>query len=319
MKAPRISAALATLPQPSLFPETDDRPLTSPALIRWHVGMWFQEASRVLTGAVPHVTDGSADICPDLSHPEGDYIEVKGLAHGRESILFKHRLARDRALVHSTGRGLTYLYWIHTAPVQTARTLFQLRAMLAASTTEVLAVPFERLRRAVHSLPTAQLEYRADGTRMPAYRLCGGLVRRLAAGKASLLRSCMVHGHNMVVSISGPDLGRIFAPLTAAQCAAAGELRAELSEHALAVELIPAPRPMHHSHAVRCVMDSNPSWYSRLCAGFTAKRRRPRCRRKPDTDIRRRFVERALDRLAAGVCRYEYDWRLRPIVERHAK
>lgn len=314
----RISDPIATLPQPSLFPEHDNRPLTSHALIRWYVGMWFQEATRVLTGALPHATDNRADVCPDLSHPGGGFLEVKALAKGRESILFRHRLERDRDLVRSTGRSLTYLYWIHRAPVLEARTLFDLRDMLATATSEVLAVPAERIQRAVRGLPTAMLEYKADGERMPAYRLCGGLVRDLAAGPTSLVRSVTVYGRTVAVLVSGPDLGRVFQPLTAPEREAAGELLSEMSEHRLDVQLIPAPRPQHREHSIRCVFDQNPAWYTRLCEAYSAKRKRPRRGLHHDTDIRRRFVERALERLQAGICRHEYDWRLRPIVERAA-
>lgn len=314
----RISDPIATLPQPSLFPAYDNRPLHSPASIRYHVGMWCQEATRVLTGAVPHLTDNRADVCPDLSHPGGGFLEVKSLAKGRESILFRHRLERDRELVRSTGRPLTYLYWIHRAPVLEARSLFDLRDMLATATSEVLAVPAERIQRAVRGLPTAMLEYKADGERMPAYRLCGGLVRDLAAGPTTLVRSVTVYGRTVAVMVSGPDLGRAFPPLTASERQAAGDLLSELSEHRLDVQLVPAPRPTYQDHSIRCVFDQNPGWYSRLCEAYGAKRKRPRCRRTHDTDIRRHFVERALERLQAGICRYEYDWRLRPVVERAA-
>lgn len=108
------------------------------------------------------------------------------------------------------------------------------------------------------------------------------------------------------------------APLAPAARRAAAELLADLAEHRLTVELLPAPRPMHPDHMVRVVTDANPTWYRRLCAAHPAKRRTPRNRRKPDTDIRRRYVERALQRLADGTCRHSYGWLLRPIVERAA-
>lgn len=313
-----ISAPIATLPQASLWPEHDDRALLTPGAIRFHTGMWCQELVRILTGAQPHVTDAGSDCCPDLSHPGGTVLEVKSLSGGKESILFVHRLAHDSALVHQTGRPLIYAYVVHSAPVNQARTLFELRCMLAASVSGVLFVPLPRLRTALRGLRKVMLTYRADGGKMPCYRLAGGLVRRLAAGPTTLIRSVQVHGHTCTITIDGPDIGAALAPLTQAQRDAAGELRAEMSEHRLDVTLAPAPRPMFAGHAVRVILDGNPGWYSQLCASYTKKRRYPRRRSRPDTDIRRPFVERALDRLAKGVCRHEYDWRLRPIIERAA-
>jgi hypothetical protein len=312
----RISSPIATAPQASLFPEHDDRALLSPASIRHHVGTWCQDLVHAVTGAQPHVVDATADCCPDLSHPGGTVLEVKSLAGGKESILFVHRLAHDRQLVRQTGRPLVYAYVIHRAPVLTARTLFELRAMLAQGVSGLLFVPLQRLLRAARRQPQVSLCYRADGERMPCYRLAGGLIRTLAAGPTSLIRSIEVHGHPCTITIDGPDIGQALAPMTDAQRHTAGELLAELSEHRLDVSLVPAPRPRFTGHCIRVVQDGNPSWYSRLCASYTKRRSAPRRGLKPDTDIRRPFVERSLSRLSQGICRYEYDWRLRPIVER---
>lgn len=109
------------------------------------------------------------------------------------------------------------------------------------------------------------------------------------------------------------------ATLTTAHHRAAAQLLADLQEHRLTVELLPAPRPIHDLHHIRVVTDANPSWYRTLCQRHPAKRRTPRYRRKPDTDIRRRLVERALHRLTvAQQPRYRYDWLLLPILERAA-
>ncbi|MBI4142204.1 hypothetical protein HY484_04725 [Candidatus Woesearchaeota archaeon] len=46
--------------------------------------------------------------------------------------------------------------------------------------------------------------------------------------------------------------------------AEANYLLTELKRNRLEVVLIPAPRPMHHSHKIRAVQNSNPEWYSEL-------------------------------------------------------
>jgi hypothetical protein len=114
-------------------------------------------------------------------------------------------------------------------------------------------------------------------------------------------------------------LGRFFAPLTADERESAAEMRAELSERWLDVALLPAPRPIREGHMVRCAMNGNPSWYSRLAAAMPSKRRkviRHRRANSGDPDIRRYLVEASLDRLARGVCRHPYDFQLRPFLGR---
>jgi hypothetical protein len=128
-----------------------------------------------------------------------------------------------------------------------------------------------------------------------------------------------VHGHELrPVELRGPDLSRVFHPLTEAERDTAESLLGELREHRLTVELAPAPSPRHARHQVRVVSDENPEWYRALCATSTAVRRRPRTKRHGDTGIRRWQVVGALQRLSAGVLRHPWDFRLLPIVRSHA-
>lgn len=108
-------------------------------------------------------------------------------------------------------------------------------------------------------------------------------------------------------------------PLTESERHTAAALLAELCEYRLEVCLVPAPRPKHPCHMVRAKVSVNPSWYRKLCAKHRSPRKKARNRSKPDTDIRRRLVERCLQRLAEkGVAKHPYDALLLPLIRQEA-
>jgi hypothetical protein len=318
MAAPIISRRRVVLDQQTIGPWAGDKPLLHASATRHYVGNFFEEATRILTGAMPHVTDGQADICPDFSHGDRSFLEVKSVST-TSVYLFKHRIQADRRLVRSTGGRLTYVYWLHHAPAAQAKTLHDLYAMLAGSIDQVLAIPFKRLSRFLRKQPEILLRYRAfDGKKVPAYRLNRRQLLDLGASQLTVTRRVGLVCGNEVgpVTISGRGIPHLFKPLSEREKAVAGELLAELSERYLQVSLYPAPRPKHLGHMVRVAENTSPRWYQKLCAQYSAKRLGARNFHNgaPDTDIRRRFVLRALERLSAGICRHRYDFMLRHLL-----
>ncbi len=318
MATPIISRRRVVLDQQTIGSWAGDKPLLHPSQTRHYVGHFFEEATRILTGATPHATDGQADICPDFSHGDKSFMEVKSVST-TSVYLFKHRIQADRKLVFSTGGRLTYVYWLHHAPAVQAKTLHELYTMLAGSIDQVLAIPFKRLSRFLRKQPEILLHYRAfDGKKVPAYRLNRHQLLELGGSQLTVTRRVGQVYENEVgpVTISGRGIPFLFVPLTRTERIMAGELLADLSEHQLQVSLYPAPEPRHPGHMVRVAEDRSPTWYSRLCAAYPAKRKGARnfTNGAPDTDIRRYLVLGALERLSRGVCAYEYDFRLRHLL-----
>ena len=80
--------------------------------------------------------------------------------------------------------------------------------------------------------------------------------------------------------------------------AALAAMLEELESQGLAVELAPAPDARHEMHFIRVVVCRNPPWYRSFCERFLSSRKR--CRRLPDTAIRRADTLRALRALLDG-------------------
>lgn len=316
MAALVVAPRRIVMTQATVWPWVDDRALAGPAAARHYVGAFYEEATRILTGATPHQTTSAADVCPDLSHAGGAFLECKALASG-SAYVFERRFAKDARLARQTGRPVCYVYWIHTAPTRTARSLYHLREILAAHTTHVLAIPATRLRRLARSQPGISLEYRQGLPPEPGWRLARGDLFELAGVRSAAVQMPSVHGCPMPpIQVHG-DLAALFGRLPESAQSTAAELLAELSEHCLTVELAPAPAPRFAGQMVRQVVAVNPPWYRRLAASWGAKSRRTlrwRRRNSADPDIRRPRIERALERLSQGCVRTVTDIRLLPLI-----
>ncbi len=318
-----VSAKKPHVTQDRLWDWVGDRELASVAQARPYVGDFYEEATRVAMGATRHQIDSTADYCPDLSLGAGRFLECKAIGATGQGLVFSDRIAKDSRLVRQGGE-LTYLFWRHGVRVEDHQTLHGLRAALAAKTEQVLAVPFQRLRKAVKGLREVCLLNTDRGDRM-GYRLPWKMLSELGSGPVSTeLPRCRVHNCDLrPVTLYGPNLGRCFPVPTEAERAAASTLHSELCQQRLEVVLDEAPEPRYRGHRVRTVISENPAWYQRLCRGY-AKKRGPGRKRsghhEHDTDIRRCFVESALQRLADGhPPTHEYDFRVLPIVRREAQ
>lgn len=178
-----------------------DRPIESAAAMRTYLGEFFEELTRVTLHAERHITDATADVCPDLSLPgrrhddSRRYLEVKALRYKREAILFRHRLDNDRKLTRrGRNASLHYLYWCHDFTAEYPLTVAQLRGRLAASLVCVLSIRGRSLEQAAAELPLHNFRYYADGATMPGYRIPWRALRNLAATQGRLLYPAVAFG-----------------------------------------------------------------------------------------------------------------------------
>lgn len=314
----RTSAPKVAADQGRLWDWVGDRELVSVAQARPYVGDFFEEAARITLGATRHQIDSTADYCPDLSVGASRFLECKAIGQSGQGIVFASRIERDADLVRE-GATLTYLFWRHGVKVEEHTTLHGLRAALAQGVRDVLAVPFERLRRAVRGLRLVCLLNAPGKESRMGYRLPKALIEELAGHQSVELPRAKVYNCEMKsLTLTASDPGRCFPLLKDSEREAAGRLLYEMSVQRLEVGLSEAPSPRHRGHMVREVMNQNPSWYRRLCSRYTAKRGpglKRRGHRKHDTDIRRCRIERSLERLSNGKApRTSNDFRVLPIV-----
>lgn len=178
-----VSAVKHPEDQQTLWPFVGDREITM-AATRNFAGEFYEHAAASLWRANRHLTNGQADICPDLSLPNDPkhFLEVKSLRVRGQGLIYSERLAKDRAFERDHGVLLTYTLWIHRAEAGTCTRLFQLREMLASSTIMVLVIPHGRLAALCRTIEPKIANYRlgrlnrSTGTTsepkaMPAYRL----------------------------------------------------------------------------------------------------------------------------------------------------
>ena len=320
----RMSAAKVHADQGRLWEWVGDRELSSVAQARPYVGDFYEESARVTLGATRHQIDSRADYCPHLSVGASRFLECKAIGATGQGLVFAARLERDARLVRE-GASLTYLFWRHSVRVEGFSTLHGLRAALAAGTRQAMAVPFARLRRACQSLRLVCLLNAPGKESRMGYRLPAKLIEDLAGQHGADLPTSTVYGCALKsVPLIASDPGRCFPSPSPAERDAAGQLLYELSMQRLEVGLSEAPDSRHRGHMVRTVFNRNPTWYQKLCNKSTKKRsaatRKRRGHRKHDTDIRRCFIERSLERLSNGQSpSHAYDFIVLPVVRAAAK
>lgn len=175
--------------QQTVWPEwVGDRAFHSMAQTRTYCGEFFEEATRDLFQADRHVTNGQADICPDLSLGN-HYLEVKSVGKGRQGLVYAQRLEHDRLLLDATGGKLTYIFWFHQVAAGECKTIAHLRNSLANGAVCVFAIPFPEIEAACRLLPAKIMNYRAAPSvnhkkvEMPGYRLSWKLLSELAGNQ----------------------------------------------------------------------------------------------------------------------------------------
>jgi hypothetical protein len=198
----KVSAIKPHAEQSAIWPWVGDHAFASMAETRNACGEFYEEATRAMLGADRHQTDGTADVCPDLSVGRNRFLEVKSIGCSRQGLVYSHRLDRDRQLLKSTRGQLTYLFWIHNVRASECSSLFELRDALATGVECVLAVPFETLWEATRALTPRVMNYRAaTGSKprqeMEGYRLPWGLLRDLSAGQTTMTWSVVAFGREV--------------------------------------------------------------------------------------------------------------------------
>ena len=153
--------------QKLLWPGVDrpprSEPIASMAVTRNICGDFYEEASQHLFDAKRHRTDGSCDVCPDLSLIDRplSFIESKSIGNTRAAIIYEHRLRKDRKFVDSINGRLTYVFWMHAARVGKLQTRGLIHAALARTTWAVYALSLQQIEKLCEFRPARKMNYRA--------------------------------------------------------------------------------------------------------------------------------------------------------------
>ncbi len=177
----KVSAHVPHQEQTRLWP--DDREIRSPAQLRPFVGRFYEEVARVAFGLHRHVTDSSADICPDLSDGKRRFVEVKSVRQGTGGIIYRDRILRDRQLLNKTRGKLTYAFCIHDAQLNRIMSLRVLQ--LAFELSRIVCVPFATIEAWSNDLNLRTLNYRSGGKPMLGWRIPWSRIERQTFGVQS--------------------------------------------------------------------------------------------------------------------------------------
>jgi hypothetical protein len=177
-----------------------DRTFTRMAETRNYVGDFYEEVThRVFPTSARHQIDSQADVCPDLSFGERTFLEVKSVGCSRRSLIYSKRLEKDRAFANAKEIDLFYVFWVHEAKMIDCATLFELRKLLARSTSAAYVVPLKRLERWAQEHAPRVLNYRhASLTKaavdMPGWAVPLADIREMACQQSMASWGCMAYG-----------------------------------------------------------------------------------------------------------------------------
>jgi len=116
--------------QDTLFPL--ETPITFASARNW-TGDFFEEATRVATGAIRYRTDCRVAVCPDLRWKASKNIFFESKAVGRtgHAIIYQNRWLKDLAWLKKTRSSMYYWFWSHKTSVMLCPNLYALRDSLA--------------------------------------------------------------------------------------------------------------------------------------------------------------------------------------------
>lgn len=305
----RISAPKHEVDQQAFF--TDTHTLSGKAHARTVIGNYFDALTAKLVQGKQHLTDARAQLCPDVTAGML-MIEVKSCRNS--GIIWEAQLCKyERAA--ALGYTVYFLFWLHQVDLEGLSTAEELRAALGKHHLHVLAIPLERVRAYCTPQRRVLIRYRGARGRVAeksghAWRPSAAVLRRLAGRRESVNRDGVtIHGHG---------LGLLW-PMTERECAAASDMAQELDACRLVVVSAPAPEGGDRGRKIRQAVNRNPAWYRKLCLTCTKQRKIARHKKHGDTDIRRPYVENALERLSQGICHTRYAWLIRPYVEARSR
>lgn len=152
--------------QQVLWDWVDDITLDSLLSTRTYIGDFFEEATVQLyeeIGAKRLITDGSADVCPDIQTNDG-WMEVKSLGRGSNVIIYEHSLDRYKRLqrLHPDKR-IYFVFWRHRFQFKFASRLNEMYDKLSMSIESVLVVSLADICKATGSILPLPLRVRSEG------------------------------------------------------------------------------------------------------------------------------------------------------------
>jgi hypothetical protein len=197
----QVSGQKAVDAQSTLWDWVGDRPLPSQAMARPFVGDFFEEATRILMGAVRLKTDATKT-CPDNQIPSGEYIECKSVGNSGNSLLYDHRIEKYDTFM-AAGNRLYYVLWRHTCPATKYKTLYALREALSRAITHVMIVEASEVHTIAWECPQRFTSY--SGTKKdpskyklkPARVLTGKVIKSWVRGEPTRVRMGAVYGYEI--------------------------------------------------------------------------------------------------------------------------
>lgn len=170
------------------------------AQTRHATGQFAEELVLKLMGGRPMVTDGQADICPDIELDRKNYLEVKSVRANGQGIIYEHILDRAQRFTRRNNVTLRYVFVIYNAKASNSPDLFALRREMAANMKAVIVVPFDQILALTSSLKMEIMNYRSKARSgkpdepMPGWRIPNSQLRAWMTGQPSFAFDLTVFG-----------------------------------------------------------------------------------------------------------------------------
>jgi hypothetical protein len=170
------------------------------AQTRHATGQFAEELILKLLGGSAMVTDGQADICPDIKLSDHHYVEVKSVGEKRQGIAYEHIIDRSMRFVRRNRVQVSYAFVIHDVRAADSPDLFALRRAMAASIKRVVIVPFSDVLTALAKRPLEIMNYRSKSAAgkpdepMPGWRIPAAQLRAWCTGQPTFAFDRTVFG-----------------------------------------------------------------------------------------------------------------------------
>ncbi len=174
------------------------------AQTRHATGQFAEELALKLMGGRAMVTDGQADICPDIKLSDKAYLEVKSVRACGQGIVYEHILDRAQRFVRRNRVSLRYVFVIYDTKASESPDLFELRAKMAANVKAVIIVPFKQIVDLTSSLRMEIMNYRSSSRAgkpnepMPGWRIPNAQLRTWMTGQPELSFGVQVFGFHTI-------------------------------------------------------------------------------------------------------------------------
>lgn len=174
------------------------------AQTRHATGQFAEELVLKLMGGRAMVTDGQADICPDIKLDDKNYLEVKSVRAIGQGIIYEHILDRAQRFIRRNAVNLRYVFVIYDAKASDSPDLFALRAEMATNMKAVIVVPFEKILALTSSLKMEVMNYRSKAKSgkpdepMPGWRIPNSQLRAWMTGQPELSFGVSVFGFHTI-------------------------------------------------------------------------------------------------------------------------